>query len=55
MSSKGLQLQLHNFLEHLMICSTKFPRVGATPKRAQMWIGAKVELELESKFENSEI
>jgi hypothetical protein len=37
MSSKGLQLQLHDFLEHLMTCftnSTKFSRAGAVPNSA---------------------
>jgi hypothetical protein len=37
MSSRDLQLQLHDFLEHLMICSTnstKFFRTGAVPNRA---------------------
>lgn len=31
MSSKGLQLQLHDFLEHLLTCSAKFSGVGAIP------------------------
>jgi hypothetical protein len=37
MSSKSLQLQLHDFLEHLMTYSTnstKFPGAGAIPNRA---------------------
>jgi hypothetical protein len=39
MSSKGLQLQLHDFLEHLMTCSTnstKFSGARATPNRAKV-------------------
>jgi hypothetical protein len=37
MSSKGLQLRLHDFLEHLMICSinsTKFYGAGTIPNMA---------------------
>jgi hypothetical protein len=37
MSFKGLQLQLHDFLEHLMTCSTnstKFVGAGAIPNKA---------------------
>jgi hypothetical protein len=37
MSSKGSQLQLHDFLKHIMTCSTnsaKFSGAGAVPNRA---------------------
>jgi hypothetical protein len=39
MSSKGLQLQLHDFWEHLMTCSTnstKFSGARATQNRAKV-------------------
>jgi hypothetical protein len=39
MSSKGLQLQLHDFLEHLMTYSTKFSGARAVPNRALNRIG----------------
>jgi hypothetical protein len=43
MSSKSLQLQLCDFLEHLMTCSTnstKFHGAGAIPNRALLWSSA---------------
>jgi hypothetical protein len=42
---KGLQLQLHDFLEHLMTCSTnstKFSRVGVGRKRPKRGISKKI-------------